>query len=214
VPATVSYSGVTATLTPLARLVTEAEYTATLTAGALDLSGTPIAPKSFAFATRISEPPPIVTGCPTPAPNAQLRRLEWDVTPIVRLDSGVVLSLRVAQSQLGRASVAYTQGQTASSPPGVTIDVTVSRCPGVIEDNLHRACRFRTTFHNFVTIVAFNRPLTERGLITQEQLADLGCLAPAAVEQHYVNVRWTFPTCPFGREMCGYSLQWGEGGAG
>ena len=212
VPATVTYSGITATLTPAARLVTETEYTATITAGARDLTGTPVAARSFTFTTLNYEPPPIVAGCPTPASNAQLRRLEWGTTPIVRLGSGVVASFRVAQSRLGRASVAYTQGQTAASPPQPTIDVTVSRCPGVIEENLHPVCRLRTTFFNFVTILAYNRPLTERGLTTQEQMASYGCLAPAAVEQHYVNVRWTFASCPIGPEMCGYSLQWGEAG--
>jgi hypothetical protein len=130
----------------------------------------------------------------------------------VRLNSGQVASFRVAQSQLGRASVAFTQGQTASTPPGVTIDLTVSRCPGVIEETLHPACRQRTTFSNFVTIVAFNRPLTEEGLVTQEQLASRGCLAPVSTGQYYINVRWTFPSCPFGQEQCGFSLQWGEAG--
>lgn len=212
VAATVSYSGITATLTPSARLITETQYSGTLTTGARDASGTPLATNySFVFTTRADEPPPIVAGCPTPAGTSQLRRLEWGATPILRQASGAVTSYRVPLSQIGRASVSFTQGQASPSPPGPTVELTVSRCPGVIEDVLHPSCRIKTTFANFVSITAFNRPLAESGRHTQEDHAALGCLAPADSEQHYVNVRWTFASCPFGVDQCGFSVQWGEG---
>jgi hypothetical protein len=209
IAASVSASGNTATLTPAARLDVSSAYTATVTTGARDAAGNPLAQNyTFSFQTRADEPPPIVAGCPTPESTAQLRRLEWGQTPVLKRKSGEITSLRVAQSQIGRASVAYTQGQSASSPPSATIELTVSRCPGVIEANLHPNCRFTTTFANFATITAFNRTVPEYGWTTQDQIP--GCLAPNS-EQYYVNIRWTFAVCPIGTEQCGYSLQWGEG---
>ena len=208
----VSYTSNTATFVPDARLVTEMPYTATITTGARDLGGTSLAKNHvFSFFTRSYEPPPAVTGCPTAAETSQLRRLEWGATPVLRQQSGYITSYRVPQSPTGRASVTFTQGQAAASPPSPTIELTVSRCPGVIEANLHQSCRLTTNFANFVSLTAFNRPLTESGLHTQADHAALGCLAPAADGQHYVNVRWTFPSCPFGIDQCGFSLQWGEG---
>ena len=212
VPATVSYASNSATLVPAARLLTEADYTGVITAGARDLDGNALAKSaSFTFRTRAFEPPPIVAGCPTPADTSQLRRLEWGATPILRQKSGVVTSFRLQQSRMGRASVTFTQGQAAPSPPNPTIELTVSRCPGVIEDNLHPSCHVQTTFANFVNITGFNRALTEQGLYTQADHAALGCLAPADSAQYYVNMRWTFASCPLGDDQCGFSLQWGEG---
>jgi hypothetical protein len=54
---------------------------------------------------------------------------------------------------------------------------------------------------NFNAITALDRPLTD------DQDSAAGCLAPST-EQYYVNVRWTFETCPFGEGMCAFSLQW------
>jgi hypothetical protein len=211
VAATVSASGTSATLTPTTPLTTNASYTATVTTGARDLAGIALAQNyAFHFSMRADEPPPVVAGCPTPDASAQLRRLEWGAISLLKRNSGEVTSFRVAQSPLGRASVAFTQGQTASSPPSPTIDMTVSRCPGVIETNLHPACYYTTTHPDFAGIVAFNRAVPLYGWNTQEQLAAYGCLAPNT-EQYYVNIRWTYPKCPPNVGVCGYSLQWGEG---
>jgi hypothetical protein len=69
----------------------------------------------------------------------------------------------------------------------------VSRCPGVIEPNLHPACRVTTTFANFTSITAFNRGLPGSGLNTQDGLAGLGCLAPgglrAVLRERAVDLR-------------------------
>jgi hypothetical protein len=209
VTAALSANGNTWTLTPSARLVTSSSYAATVTTGARDLAGNPLASNySFGFTTRPDEPPPIVAGCPTPPSTSQLRRLEWGDTPKLRRKSGEVTTFRVAQSPSGRASVSFTQGQTAFTPSPANTDLTVSRCPGVIEDNLHPNCRYSTSALNFASITAFNRAMTEFGWTTQDQHP--GCLAPNS-EQYYVNVRWTFPNCFLGTEQCGFSLQWGEG---
>lgn len=211
VAAQLSYSGNTATIVPDSRLMTGSLYSVTVTTGARDPGGTALASGySFTFLTQGSEPPPVVAGCPTPDVDAKMKDLLWGTTPIHRQRSGAVTAIPIPQSPTGRASVSFTQGQGTSTPPNPTIELTVSRCPGVIEENLHPACRLKTTFPNFASITAFNRGLPSP-FDTQEGLAGLGCLAPSATEPHYVNVRWTFPSCPYGEENCGFSLQWGEG---
>ena len=211
VPAQVSYTGYTATLVPDGRLQTGSLYSGTITTDARDLSGTRIASSySFSFATQGSEPPPVVAGCPTPGVDAKLKDLQWGSISILRQKSGAVTAIPIPASPGGRASVSFTQGQGTSTPANTNIELTVSRCPGVIETNLHPACRLTTTFLNFASLTAFNRGLPSP-FNTQDGLAGLGCLAPSATEQHYVNVRWTFPSCPYGEEMCGFSIQWGEG---
>jgi hypothetical protein len=81
----------------------------------------------------------------------------------------------------------------------------------VIEDDLHPPAASGRTFFNFVSITAFNRPLTESGLYTQEDHA--GPRLPGSrrfrpvLRERPVDV----PSCPFGVDQCGFSLQWGEG---
>jgi Ca2+-binding RTX toxin-like protein len=72
VPATVTMSGNTATLTPTAPLANNTQYTATLTGGAAairDLAGNPLATTSWSFRTALDTTPPTVTAR-TPAPGA------------------------------------------------------------------------------------------------------------------------------------------------
>ena len=120
----------------------------------------------------------------------------------------MVTSYRFKQSQIGRASVQFTQGQTAYTPGSPRTEITISRCPGVIQPNLHPSCRTESFSPLYNAITGFNR--LPPGYNNQQDLASLGCFAPDN-EQHFVNVRWTFPQCnnPYG---CGFSLQWLEGG--
>jgi hypothetical protein len=164
-----------------------------------------------------SQTVPTVAGCPTPAASARLRRLDWgmvlstSVPPgeeyrLSGMASGEVMAIRVPASQLGRMSVSLTQGQQAATPAGVRSELSVSRCPGVIETNLPPQCYQSVSTLNFYSISAYNR-LDSRG--ADQNLYD-GCLA-ASGEPFYVNIRWTFNTCSFGARVCGFSLQWGEG---
>jgi hypothetical protein len=209
VAGTLSTDGFTVTFTPGAPLLTEASYTAMVTTGVRDLSGSPIGSNlSFTFSTANTEPPPIVAGCPAPAAGAEVRRFEWGETRIVKRPSGAVTSYRVMQSPTGRASVSFVQGQTTFTPGSTYTEITISRCPGVIEPNLHPSCRLESVQALNNSVTAYNR--LPPGYANQQQLGSLGCYAPDT-EQHYVNVRWTYPACN-NPEGCGFSHQWLEGG--
>jgi hypothetical protein len=122
--------------------------------------------------------------------------------------SNDVTAYRVATSPTGRASVQFTHGQTTMTPPSPVIDISVSKCPGVIEPYLHPNCKLTTSFINFNAITIFNR--LPPGYNNQDDLAGLGCYAPEA-ETYYVNVRWSFASCPYGPGQCGFHNQWNEG---
>jgi hypothetical protein len=201
VPGTVTASGNTATFTPSARLLTEAHYTLTVTMGVRDLEGNHLPEvRSFAFLTRADEPPPIVAGCPAPEAGSEVRRLDHPAPPkVFRRNSAHVTSFRLPRP----GAIRFLQGQMPITPPSPYTELAISRCPGVIEPNLHSKCRLTSPFALFNEIAAVDRPLTDN------QDAASGCLAPST-EQYYVNVRWTFPSCPWGSEQCGFSIQWAE----
>jgi hypothetical protein len=167
-----------------------------------------------------SQPVPVVVGCPAAPVSSRLRKLDWgsklSATPFPGqehlhsgMNSGEVMAIKIPQSPTGRASVTLAQTPGSATPAAPTMDLTISRCPGVIEENLPQpVCFNRTTFSQFHAVTAYNRALP--GKPAQSDYYD-GCLIPSTTEQYYVNVRWTFASCPWGDKKCGFSLQWDEG---
>jgi hypothetical protein len=169
-----------------------------VTTGARDLTGNGLAQDQvFNFSTRIDEPPPVVAGCPAPAAGAQVRRLDVGAPKFLRRTSGDVTAFRVPVA----GSISFLQGQVGITPPSPYTELTISRCPGVIEPNLHPQCKLSSNSPLFNKITAVDRPLSDN----QDTAA--GCLAPSS-EQYWLNVRWTFPSCEYGEGNCGFSGQW------
>lgn len=165
-----------------------------------------------------SQPVPVITGCPTAPTSSRLRALAWgDVmrAPTITgqeylnssMASGQVMAIKIPQSPSGRPGVTLTQGQGTVAPPQPTMELSVSRCPGVMETNLSPLCYARSTFANYHAITAYNRLPPGK---SQAEIFD-GCFAPSDQEQYYVNIRWTFNSCPFGTGVCAFTLQWAEG---
>jgi hypothetical protein len=162
---------------------------------------------------------PTVANCPAPGAGASMQSINWPAgataseVQILRMNSGDVAVYEVQDyhGSAAKASVKFTQGQTTIMPAGVKTELTVSRCPGVIETNLHSACYWSSYQANFNAISAYNRAFSTNN--TQELLAGYGCFAPRDVEKYYVNVRWTFPpqaVCG-SNKGCGFSMQWYDG---
>ena len=211
VAGTWSTNGSIATFTPHQRLETARQYAVAVTTGAHDLAGNTLAfPYAVNFTTSVTEPTPIVAGCPAPEPDALVRRVEFGSSETVRRPSGKILTQRVPQSPSGRASVSYLQTQSAATPGGTLTEITYSRCPGVIETNLHPSCMASTNLTTAQNHTVFHRPLSQFGWTTQDQHAAQGCLMTTQ-EQAYINIRWTFPSCGIGDGNCGFALSWAEG---
>jgi hypothetical protein len=116
---------------------------------------------------------------------------------VLKRPSGTITTYRLPPA----ASISLLQGQVPVTPPSPITEITISRCPGVIETNLHSQCRLTSASPLFNKVTAVDRPLTD------DQNTAAGCLAPST-EQYYVNLRWTFPSCDYGADGCGFSLQW------
>jgi hypothetical protein len=154
----------------------------------------------------VSGPPP-PSGCPTPQAGYQLQTLGWSPNPLeLRLDSGVIASFPIPAPNTSKVSVRMTQGQQQMSPGDGISEMSISKCPGVI-DTTNTSCYSKTQNGNNYTVSpdAFTKGVYS--FTSQTTLAYRGCWAPASEGQWYVNVRWTYANSCYGL-ACGYSMQW------
>ena len=161
-----------------------------------------------------------VAGCPAPAAGTKMRTLEFDEAPgQLRLASGQIAAFPVRNApEGGYPVVKFTQGQQPSTPANPITEFSVSRCPGVIDTSIAQ-CYYRQdqgqVNQNEISI------RTLRGSWANESAyyaaGKTGCWAASSDSNgqpvpYYVNVRWTYATCPFGEGNCGFSMQWVRGG--
>jgi hypothetical protein len=130
------------------------------------------------------------------------------------MGSGTIAYLPCALgTESGQSVLIYlTQGQQPNLPAGFVTEMSVSRCPGVMDVN-STPC-YRTScvrqqqqhrhLHGSGSAVQLDRP----GVARRSRL-----LRAVASGRYYVNVRWTYPTCPWGAGNCGTSLQWAPTGS-
>ena len=132
----------------------------------------------------------------------------------LRMDSGTVAYYRVVGAPKPEQSVRvmFSQGQQPNTPPGVVTEFSVSKCPGVIDTTVPD-CYYRNTSINNNAIEIFTAPVPQYGWVDQTALAGRGCYAPIAERNYYVNVRWSYGTCPWGAGNCGSSMQWAPTGS-
>ena len=170
----------------------------------------------------------VPSDCPTPAANWKDLNLPAGGAPMqLRMTSGQVASFKVVSPDdpaLGLASTkseaTFTQGQQPATPAGVVTEIQVSRCPGTIDPTRTSAqCYAKSqpgaVQSNGIAIILRPNPYQVPPWVDQASAAALGgCWAPANDPQgpYYVNVRWTYNTCPFtGSGGCGFSEQWQSG---
>lgn len=133
----------------------------------------------------------------------------------LRMDSGKVAYYKVVGAPKPEQSVLvhFTQGQQPNLPPGMITELSVSKCPGVIETNLPFPCYVRSTFTNSNVVPIFTAAVPVYGWNDQASIGERGCFAPVAQQTYYVNVRWTYASCPWGAGQCGTSMQWAPTGS-
>ena len=159
-------------------------------------------------------PIPVPAGCtPVDSNNVLARSLSYGPVDQLRMKSGVVAYYPVIPQPDARyASVEFTQGQQPNTPGSAVTEFSVSRCPGVI-DTAVPDCYYKSTagLSNNNKITIYTRTKPEWGWTSQAAMAGQGCLADANQGQWFVNVRWTYPTCVWGENNCGFSMQWSLG---
>jgi len=132
----------------------------------------------------------------------------------LRMDSGTIAYYKVVGAPKPEQSVRvmFTQGQQPNTPPGVVTEISVSKCPGVIDTSIAE-CYYRSISINNNAIEMFTAPVPQYGWTSQEALAGRGCYTPVAERDYYVNVKWSYGSCPWGAGNCGSSMQWAPTGS-
>ena len=178
-------------------------------------------PSSAYVMVGTAPPPPPPTGpaspagCPAPEVGALARQLDFGYVDQLRMKSNVVAYYPVAANpDASRASIEFTQGQQPNTPGNAVTEFSVSICPGTIQTSVPD-CYYRSSVGqvNNNKIVVFTKTKPEWGWTSQAAMAGFGCLADPSLaggNPYYVNVKWTYPSCPYG-DNCGFSMQWALG---
>jgi len=157
------------------------------------------------------DPPP--SGCPA-APSGLLTNTFAGLgNPLLQMQgSGQIVAIKVPTLGGGRATGQVSFGESAGgayTPQPVTLEISINKCPGVIETDYNNFCNLRSTNGNYNSITWMGRPHQS---INSSNVALYGyCWAGDSNVQYYINARWTYSTCAFGVQACGFAIQYNEG---
>jgi hypothetical protein len=157
--------------------------------------------------------------CPPTPDDAVVMSLDFQSANQWRLNSGQVGYAKLTDMQAaGGATAGQIQmGQTPFTPPVMIREMTISKCPGQIDskaggaNNLIMAGGNGTCYWNLpgssplYTADFFQAPGADPATDDQMSQTFQICEAYSSAGQWYLNVRFTYMTCPFG--TCGVSMQ-------
>lgn len=196
----------------------------TVTLGTPSLAGATVSGSSTVITVVAAAPPPATgVGCPTgytqPA-NMLTAALGGFGNPLYQMQaSGQIVSIPLPVTGLNSGSVAFGESAGgAYTPQPVTIEVSVNKCPGLIEPVNNAAgqpqyCNLRNTNGNYNSITWIAKPL--EGVIQDINTANIylgACWAGDVGATYYINARWTYGSCAFGAQICGFGIQHNRGG--
>jgi hypothetical protein len=123
--------------------------------------------------------------------------------------SGQTVSIPLPAAQAGLSTVQVAFGESAGgayTPNPVTLEVSISKCRGFIDNNTSNRCNLRSTNGNYNSITSFRQAYS---VIRDTASASLRgyCWAPGSDGDWYVNARWTYSNCAFGASTCGFAIQ-------
>jgi len=173
-------------------------------------------PKTMSINVAGSPPvdPPPVGNCPAAETGSFAGTMPtFGYVDQLRMASGQIAYYPVAAAPNPARSVVVevTQGQQPNQPSNYSAtEFSVSKCPGRMDQQESTQCYYKSGQINNNKIVIYTEALPQYGWIDQTTIGDRGCFAPAANGQYYVNVRWTYGSCPW-TTGCGFSMQWAEG---
>jgi hypothetical protein len=160
-----------------------------------------------------STTPPPVSGCPAgfvPPADMSGMTLTGMGQPLIAMQkSGQVLSIPLPNlGGLATGQVTFGESSTAATPQPVTLEISINKCPGLI-DTSSTSCNLKSTMSSYNSITWFAKAYS---IITDAASADKkGYCWAGDSSQYYVNARWTYQSCPFGAQACGFAVQYNQG---
>jgi hypothetical protein len=162
---------------------------------------------TIAVTSATTQPPPSTGNCPAVPGDAQ-------ATTLVK---GGRNFLKLGPSQIGYAPLPSTASnwssgqiklsETSNSPDPAVTEISISKCPGVIDTT--PGCYARSPFKNLNDLTWMERP--SQGVDNPTTAAAFGiCYAAASQGQWYVNVRYTYNGCSLAGG-CAFNISWSDG---
>lgn len=130
--------------------------------------------------------------------------------PLIAMQkSGQVMSIPLPNlNGLRTGQLTFGESTTAATPQPVTLEISINKCPGLI-DTAPSSCNLRSTMSSYNSITWFAKAYS---VITDTASANLrGYCWAGDADQYYVNARWSYQSCPFGAQVCGFSVQYNQG---
>lgn len=102
----------------------------------------------------------------------------------------------------------------AYTPQPVTLEVSINKCPGLIETDYTNRCNIRSTNGNYNSITWLAKAYQSRGGggIDASTASANGLCWAGGTDQYYINARWSYSSCAFGAQVCGFAIQYNLGG--
>ena len=155
---------------------------------------------------------PVVPGCPLPS-NVVASSVNGIGHPTLQMQySGQVAFIPMRAPSPGRASGQISFGESAGgayTPQPVTLEVSISKCPGIIDTNTAgNFCNLRSTNGNYNSITFMSQSYQT---INSGNAAQYGYCWAGEGGQYYLNARWTYSSCAFGASICGFAIQYNDG---
>lgn len=126
----------------------------------------------------------------------------------VRLYSGQTATIPLPAVPDSHVSeqIVWSESPSVESPQPVTLEISIGRCPGVVDTDTTNYCNLASTngHYNAITYLA-------RAYLTLDDAASAAaygyCWAPAEDGPWYANMRWTYVGCAYGGATCGFMAQ-------
>jgi hypothetical protein len=190
--------------------------TVTLYVGLPGVAGTPISTVVTLDSTQPAPQPNL--NCPTgyvQPQNMLTASFAGLGNPLLQMQaSGQVVAITMP-NLAGLASGQVTFGESAGgayTPQPVTLEISINKCPGYIDTNYASNCNLRSTNGNYNSLAYLVKSVSagRNGTFDSNNLPIGYCWAGDSA-QYYVNARWSYASCAFGAQVCGFAIQYNQG---
>jgi hypothetical protein len=156
-----------------------------------------------------SNPSP-VAGCPAGPSDLASLQLGGVGNPLIAMaHSNQIVSfpLPAVTGAFSSGSIAFSESAGgAYTPQPVTLNISISKCPGVIDTDYSNRCNYVTTNGNYNSVTWMSQAYQAISNSTITNARGL-CWAPSSEGQWYVNAKWSYSQCAFGAQVCGFAIQ-------